>query len=403
MNVQPLIPQRVAQIVPHVPGRRIEDVQREHGLRSVVKLASNENPLGVPPMAQAALLDAVHSINRYPDVAHSMLRDTLASQLDVDPNGIVFGNGTTELIYLLVQTFVLPGTHVLTSAGTFIAYRLASQANDRLIREVPLGEDMGYDLDAMINAVDATTRLVFIANPNNPTGSLIDGPRLERFVAEIDAKNPTDPPIVVIDEAYIDYADPKSTPDAIALLARRPRTMILRTFSKAYGLAGIRCGYGVTSPPLASALEKIRPPFNVNLLAQVAANAALKDVAHLSRTVSTNRIVRRLLREGLEKRGLKVAPSEANFLLVDFGRDAQPIYEAFLEKGIITRPLGVYEMTTCLRISVGRYSDVRHLLSALDEVLRSSLHPDMAWSVPGGAASVGVRPPVSAVERRKIA
>ena len=398
---RPLAPAHIGAIRPHVPGRPIEEVQRELGLQGVIKLASNENPDGPSPRALAAIAGAAQQLHRYPDAGHFALRRALARHTGVPEAGIVPANGTTELITLLIQAFVLPGTHVLTSAGTFVAYKLSAQALGRELREVPLLADQSIDLDSLSHAATPDTRLVFLANPNNPTGRLLDEAGLDRFVSNLDAACPDDPPILVLDEAYVEYVAAERAPRSVELMLRRPRTIILRTFSKAYGLAGLRCGYGLTSPELVGVLDKVRSPFNVNTLAHAAATAALTDTAHLAHTVENNRRNRAELRAGLEARGLQVSPSEANFLLVDFGQDALPVFQGVLQRGVITRPVGVYGLPTCLRISVGRRSENRRLLAAVDAVLGVQAQGLGAPVMTLAADTVPVSPPCTAVARTR--
>ena len=232
--LRPIVAEHIARIKPFVPGRPISAVKRELGLSRVTKLASNENPMGPSPRARAALGAALDDLNRYPDAGHFDLRAALAEHTGVDAASISPGNGTTELISLLIKAFVLPGTEVLTSASTFVAYKLGANVADRKIVEVPLGPDNGYDLGAMARAVTPSTRLIFLANPNNPTGTLLSEQQLKDFVAAVDARCSDDPPVIVFDEAYIEYVDPSLVPDTLAIQRSRPRTVILRTFSKAF-------------------------------------------------------------------------------------------------------------------------------------------------------------------------
>ncbi len=369
MSKLPLVSDEVAAIIPPVPGKPIEEVTREYGVSEPIKLASNENPIGPSPAVAVAVNEALSSLNHYPDGGQYNLKRALSQKTGVRPENIVLGNGSNELISLLIQAFVLPNTHVLTSEGTFIAYQLGAQANSRAIVTTPLDEMGGYDLDAMAEKVTPLTRMVFIANPNNPTGSLLSGKQIQRFIEKIDQKFEDEGPILVLDEAYFEYVDPALSPNSLAILAARPRTVILRTFSKAYGLAGLRCGYGLMSDGLSHHINQVRTPFNVNTLAQVAAIAALSDQTSLRRTCKFNRHNREWLRNELLRRGCLIRPSHANFLLVDFGQDAQPIYQQLLERGVITRPMGVYGMPNSLRISVGLPSELNRLLSDLDQIL----------------------------------
>ncbi len=366
---KPLVSSEVAAIIPPVPGKPIEEVTREYGVSDPIKLASNENPLGPSPAVAMAVNEALATLNQYPDGGQYNLKRAVSAKTGVEPENIAFGNGSNELISLLIQAFVLPGTHVLTSEGTFIAYQLGAHAMSREIVATPLNGRGGYDLDAMAEKVTDSTRMIFIANPNNPTGTLLSAEELRDFIAKVDSRAADDPPVLVLDEAYYEYVDPELCPNALGILSSRPRTVILRTFSKAYGLAGLRCGYGLMSEGLAHHINQVRTPFNVNTLAQVAAIAALRDQTSLRRTYKLNRHNREWLRNELIKRGCLVRPSHANFLLVDFGQDAMPIYQQLLQRGVITRPMGVYGMHSSLRISVGLPSELNRLIADLDDIL----------------------------------
>ena len=362
----PLVSESVAAIIPPIPGKPIEEVTREYGIPNPVKLASNENPLGPSPAVAQAISDAMGTLHQYPDGSQYNLKRALSRKLGVPQSDIALGNGSNELISLLIQAFVVEGTHVLTSEGTFIAYQLGAQAMSREIVTTPLGEDGGYDLDAMAAKVNRNTRMVFIANPNNPTGTLVSEDALRRFIVAMDQNAQGGQPILVLDEAYHGYVDKALRPNSLGLLAARPRTVILRTFSKAYGLAGLRCGYALMSEGLSHHINQVRTPFNVNTIAQVGAIAALDDQTSLRRTYKFNRHHREWLRDELTVRGFSVTPSHANFLLVDFGQAAMPIYQRLLEQGVITRPMAVYGMPNSLRISIGLPSELQRLLAIID-------------------------------------
>ena len=379
---RPIVADHIARIKPFVPGRPISAVKRELGLSRVTKLASNENPLGPSPKARAALSASVQDLHRYPDAGNFELRAAIGRHTGVDPAAIAPGNGTTELISLLISAFVLPDTEILTSESTFVAYKLGASVSGRRIVEVPLAADRGYDLDAMARAVTPATRLIFIANPNNPTGSLLSTEELQSFVDAVDARCGEDRPLIVFDEAYIEYVDPEDAPDTLSILNARPRTIILRTFSKAHGLAGLRCGYALATPELVGHLDRVRSPFNVNALAQSACIAALEDEAHLLRTRRTNAALRQALISQLTDRGLSVTPSHANFVLVDVNRSAETVFQELLREGVITRPASVMGFPSSLRISVGNARECRLLLSALDTVLGLTRPSIPFWSAP---------------------
>jgi histidinol-phosphate aminotransferase len=364
-----IVPDHIASLTPYPPGKPIEEVERELGISGCVKLASNENPLGPSPRALEAISNALSKLHYYPDGGGFYLKSKLSERFEVTPEQIVLGNGSNELLELIIRTFMVPGTNLVSSASTFVIYRLASKAVGYTLREAALGSDRGYDMEALLDAVDENTRLVFIANPNNPTGTYIDRESLEDLVRRMDARCGEDPPILVMDEAYFEFAEAADYPDGLELLRQRPRTIVLRTFSKAYGLAGIRLGYGFTSPELADYINRVRAPFNVSNLALVAGEAALDDIDHLARVVAMNRTEKARVTRELQTRGFEVIPSQTNFVLVDFGRDGVALFKALMAQGVITRPMGVYGLPNCLRITVGTPPQNDTFLKALDHVV----------------------------------
>lgn len=273
---------------------------------------------------------------------------------------------------MLVRCFVRPGQTVASSAGSFIAYAIAARSHGHRMIEAPLGRDAGYDLDALVDAVDETTRVIFIANPNNPTGTLIGGAALSRFLARLDAKvggGPAGPPIVVLDEAYVDFVDRGDAPDGLAVWRARPRTVLLRTFSKAYGLAGLRVGYAICGAEVAGYLNRVRDPFNLNAVGQAAARAALADRGWLAEVVRQTIASRQALGAALEGLGLTVVPSQTNFVLVDVGQDAVAVNDRLMRRGVIARPVGGAGLDGHLRVTVGRPEDNRRFIEALTSVL----------------------------------
>lgn len=364
----PLVSPEVARLRAYEPGKPIDEVRRELGVEDPVKLASNENAWGPSPHVIDAIAEAARELHLYPDGGAFHLRRAVAAQLDIAPEQLIFGNGSNEVIELLVRTFVQPGQNVVTSAVSFVAYKLVTLAASRELREAPLGPDHGFDLEALLARVDANTRLIFIANPNNPTGTCLGRDAVARFVDAVDARCAADPPIIALDEAYYEYADHDDYPDGLALIARRPRTIVLRTFSKAYGIAGARCGYGVTSPELAGLMERVRQPFNLNSLAQAGALAALADPDHVTRAVAETRLERAKLHAALEARGYGVVPSHTNFLLVDFHQPAAELHHALMRRGVICRPMAPYGLATHLRVTVGLPRENARLLAALDDL-----------------------------------
>lgn len=349
---------------PYVPGKPIDETERELGITGVVKLASNENPLGPSPLALEAIRKALPRLHEYPDGSCHALRQALARFHGVGHERLIFGNGTNEIIEMLIRTCVRPGEHMLYIAGSFLMYKLSAQGAGCPLREVPLAPDMRYDLQAVADAADAQSKIVFLGNPDNPTGSAITRRELEGFLQRIPENL-----IVVLDEAYRQYVTADDYGDGVDYLDARERLVVLRTFSKAYGLAGVRVGYGMTTARLADYVNRGREPFNVNTVAQVAALAALADTDHVQRTCALNRQEMARVVPLLRTRGLRVWDSQGNFVLVDFGRDGQAMFRALLHRGVIVRPLPGYGLMTHARVSIGLPEENDKLLCALDEVL----------------------------------
>ncbi len=361
----PLVPPHVASLTPYVPGKPIEEVEREFGVTNVAKLASNENALGPSPLALAAAREAAAKMNLYPDGSAFHLRNALAAKLGVEPREVFVGNGSNELIELLVRTFVLDGEEVLTSAQSFIAYKLAAQAHGRTLVEAPLKARFHYDLDALRKLLSRRTKVVFLANPDNPTGTWFTEQELLPFLDAV----PKDT-LVVLDEAYVEFVDGPGFQDALALRRKYPNLVVLRTFSKIYGLAGLRLGYGLARPDVVEYVDRVRAPFNVNVVAQAAGVAALSDVEHVERTRALVREERPFLAEGLKQVGAVVVPSQGNFVLADFpGRPGKELFEALLREAVVVRPLGGYGFPTAQRITVGLRAENEKCLAALAKVL----------------------------------
>ncbi len=343
----------VRGLKPYQPGKPIAELEREYGVSNIVKLASNENPLGPSPRAVAAMREALDGVALYPDANGFDLKARLAARHGVEPSCITLGNGSNDVLVLLAETFLQPGLSAVFSQYAFAVYPIATQATGAESRVVPaLPADgpgaLGHDLEAMAASIDDSTRLVFVANPNNPTGTWIGAADLEAFVASVPAHA-----LVIVDEAYAEYMEDPAYPDATGWLARYPNLVVTRTFSKAFGLAGVRVGYAVSHPEVADLLNRVRQPFNVGTLGQVAALAALDDPEHLARSVRVNAEQRDRLAAECARRGLGVTPSGGNFLLVDLGRPAAPVFEALLREAVIVRPVANYGLPDHLRMSVG--------------------------------------------------
>jgi len=346
------------------PGRPIEEVARELGLPadSIIKVASNENPFGPSPLALAALQKAIPGVNLYPDGNAFYLKQKLAAKLGVDTSNLVLGNGSNEIIEFVSHALLAPGADIVVSQYCFAIYPIVAKMAGANVITVP-AKNHGHDLPAMLLAITPKTRIIFVANPNNPTGTLASREELIQFVNEV-----PDEVLLVLDEAYIEFlAEPVNLIPLIRLGARK-NLILMRTFSKIYGLAGLRIGYGIAAPELISALEKVRQPFNANLLAQVAALAALDDDDHVCRTRQNNFTGLGFFAKAFRQLNLEYVPSFANFVLVRVG-DGQKIFYAMQKLGVITRPMGGYQLPEWIRISVGTQRENERCLAALKSAL----------------------------------
>ena len=355
----------VQKLSPYVPGKPVEELAREFGLRpqDIVKLASNENPLGPSPRAIEAIKAALPEMTRYPDGNGFALKSALSERLGVSPAMITLGNGSNDILELITRAFVGPQHEVVFSQHAFAVYPIVTQAVGARAVVVP-ARDWGHDLEAMAAAITPATRLVFIANPNNPTGTWIDAAALEAFLARVPEQV-----IVVLDEAYTEYVENGEVPNGMDYLARYPNLLVSRTFSKAYGLAALRVGYAVCQPAIADAMNRVRQPFNVNSLALAAAVATLADADYLAASCKVNREGMAQLEAGFAALGLSWIPSRGNFIAVDLGREASGIYQALLRQGVIVRPVGNYEMPNHLRVSIGLAQENQRFLDVLGQVL----------------------------------
>ena len=362
-NIYTLAVAGVQRLVPYKAGKPIEELERELGLTRIIKLASNENPLGPGKKALAAIQAALPELALYPDGSGFMLKQALAEKYAVDVSQITLGNGSNEILELVARAFLTPELEVVFSQHAFAVYPIVTQAVGATAVVVP-AVDYGHDLEGMLLAVTEKTRLVFIANPNNPTGTLLRLASLERFIGAL-----PDTCVCVLDEAYFEFVSSSEPINSIAWLKTHPNLLITRTFSKAYGLAGLRMGYGLSSPQLADILNRVRQPFNNNALALAAAVAALGDDEHLQQTITVNAQGMQQLTFGFKTLGLEWVPSAGNFVLVDLKQPGLPVYEALLHKGVIVRPVGVYELPNHLRISIGTKAENQRFLEALTDIL----------------------------------
>ena len=361
----------VQKLQPYVPGKPISELEREYGITSSIKLASNENPLGPGPRALAAIANAAQ-LGLYPDGNGFELKQALARKHGVDIEAITLGNGSNDVLVMVAETFLDERSEAVYSQHGFAVYPIAVQATGATARIAPvLGEGsampLGHDLEAMARLVNAKTKVVFIANPNNPTGTWLSAAPLQGFIAQV-------PPttLVVVDEAYFEYVELDADyPDASRWLAEFPNLIVTRTFSKAYGLAGLRVGYALSSPAIAALLNRVRQPFNVNSVALAAACAALEDHEHLARSVQLNRASMQQLQEGFRQLGVRSHASRGNFVLIDCGRPSAPVYQAMLRQGVIVRPVGNYQLPNHLRITTGTVEQNQRMLQALQVALKS--------------------------------
>lgn len=362
----------VKSLHPYQPGKPIEELQREYGVSNVIKLASNENPLGPSPKVSEVLSGEYMELSRYPDGNGFNLKQILSEKHGVGMDRITLGNGSSDPLEFVVRVFTQPGDEVLFSEHAFAMYPIVTQAASATAVVAP-AKDWGHDLDAMSARISDRTRVIFIANPNNPTGTWLDGDELEAFIASV-----PESVIVVVDEAYFEYAiDPslrsqqgeKDYPDASAWLDKYPNLVVTRTFSKAYGLAGLRVGYSLSHPDVANLMNRIRPPFNVNSLALAAACAGLKDTGHVSKAVSLNAQEMARVTETFHRMGLDYIPSVGNFVSVNVGTNGAAVYDALLREGVIVRPVANYGMPDFLRVTLGLPEENTQFLNALARVL----------------------------------
>jgi histidinol-phosphate aminotransferase len=357
-----LIPEYIRGLPVYVAGRPIEEVESELKVHAI-KLASNENPMGPSPKAMEAVKAALAEAHRYPDGGTHRLRDKLSKIHGVRVDELFVGLGSSEIIDLASRVLLGPKNSGVTSQGSYAPFSVAIRASGAALVQVPLRE-FAFDLAAIADAVASATRVVYLANPNNPTGTAFGGGELEEFLGRV----PEDV-LVVLDEAYVHYAERKNMPLSVEIFRKRKNLLILRTFSKVYGLAGLRVGYAIGQTSLVAAMNKLRTPFNVSGLGQVAALAALDDDEHVQRCITTNRTERNRLTEELTKLGLRPVRSETNFLFMETGPETTAIYDDLLREGVIVRPLGWMGFPEAIRVSVGTAEENRKLLTAMGRVL----------------------------------
>jgi len=357
LNVHP----DIASLSPYVPGKPIEELQREMGLARIIKLASNENPLGPSPKALAVINQDSAMLHRYPDGGAFRLRQALADRWKVGADHVILGNGSDEILGLLARTFLSPGDEAVMADHTFVIYKMEVAAAHGKAVTVPL-KNWRHDLAAMADAVTPRTRLLFLCNPNNPTGTMVGADDVARLMARVPEQV-----IVVFDEAYFEYVRSADFPDTMAYVKQGRNVIVLRTFSKIYGLAGLRIGYGVTTPEITNFLNRVRPPFNANSIAQRAALAALGDDEHVANSRSVNEAGMQQLAAGLRLLGFSPIPSEANFIYFDVGRDGRQVFERLLREGVIVRHID----GSMVRVTIGQPEENQVFLTALARVIQA--------------------------------
>jgi histidinol-phosphate aminotransferase len=363
-RIHEIVPASIRGIAPYRPGKPIEEVERELKMEAI-KLASNENPLGPSPLAIEAAHKALADSNRYPDGSGFYLREELARRHQIPAENIILGGGSTELIDLAARTLLRPENAGVTSHGSFPLYYIAIHSVGARLIEVPL-RDYTFDLDAIARAITPETRIVYLANPNNPTGTMFRAPELEAFTARLPENV-----LVVLDEAYFDYVEDPEYSRSLDLVRAGKSIFVLRTFSKVYGLAGLRIGYGFGPAGLLAEINKIRMPFNTSGVAQAAALAALDDHQHVRQSVESNRAGQVQLEGGLRKLGIRFVPTVANFLLIEFGYDTEPLCQELLHAGVIVRPMRWMGFPQAIRVSVGKHDENERFLRTLEDILSS--------------------------------
>ena len=366
MNYAELAPSYVRAIAPYQPGKPIAELERELGISGIVKLASNENPLGTSPKAVAAMQEAIKTIALYPDGNGYELKDALAKRYGIQHANLVLGNGSNDLLELASRAFLAPGDVAIYSAHAFAVYALATQAVGAQGITVP-AKEFGHDLDGMLKAaVEHKAKMVFIANPNNPTGTYLSADALLGFMQAL-----PDHVLVILDEAYNEYLPPAQRYDSVSWLKKHPNLVISRTFSKAYGLAGLRVGYAMANEQIIDMMNRVRQPFNVNSIAQAAALAALQDTDFVTRTYNLNQQGMQQITAGLSKLGLSYIPSYGNFISFRIG-GATAMYRRLLELGVIVRPVANYDMADYLRVSIGLEIENDKFLAALQQAIKEA-------------------------------
>jgi len=358
--------ENILQIKPYVPGKPIEYVQREFGLTDVIKLASNENPLGPSPKAIKAMQEAAVKMNLYPDGYCTDLRAMVAKELNVPENYLIFGNGSDEVIRLIGQTFIRPGDEVVVADPSFVEYDFVCYLLGGNLIKIPV-QNFTHNLRQMAQAITDKTKIVFICNPNNPTGTMVTSSEVKEFLSKV-----PDHVLVVFDEAYYEYVDDETYPDSLGYIKKgRNNIIALRTFSKIHGLAGLRLGYGIAVPELIQLIQRTKEPFNANLMAQVAAMASLQDKEHLLRSRDTNKKGKEYLYKSFTEMGLEYIPTQGNFMMVNISRHSQEVFVEMQKRGVIVRTGDIFGLDNFIRVTIGTQEQNERFINVLKEILRT--------------------------------
>ena len=355
---------QVSDLIPYVPGKPVEELERELGITGSIKIASNENPIGPSKLAISALQKSIGELNRYPDGDCFYLKKILAEKLGVKESNLIIGNGSNEVIEIIARTYLSDKDEAVYGEHAFIVYPIVTQAigAGHVVSPMP---ELVHDLEDFASRITDKTRIIFLANPNNPTGTIFRKSEFEKFLDRV-----PDNVIVIVDEAYFEYVEDKEYPDSLEYLNLGKNIVTVRTFSKIYGLAGLRVGYGIGNEEIISYVNRVREPFNVNSLAQAAAEAALDDTEHIERTKSINNTGMEYLAAEFERLGIPYIPSYTNFILMDLETDPMPVYNSLLKEGVIVRPVGGYGLKSHLRVSVGLEEENKRFVTALEKVLK---------------------------------
>ena len=353
----------ITELSPYQPGKPVEELERELGIVDIIKLASNENPLGPSRVVIESITGQLAELARYPDGSAYQLKDKLQAKLGIDPAMVTVGNGSNDVLELVARVFLGPGLESIVSEHSFVVYPLVTKSLGAELIVIP-AIDFGQDLNATRASIGDRTRVIFIANPNNPTGTWVDKQSLLSFLDAVPEEV-----LVVLDEAYAEYVAEPDYPNGLELVDDYPNLIVTRTFSKAYGLAGLRMGYSVSHPDIADLMNRVRQPFNVNAMSLAAALVALDDEAYLKESVRVNNEGMKMLTDACEQLGLGYIPSVGNFLTIDFGCDAMPIYDGLLQEGVIVRPIGVYGLPNHLRVTVGLPLENKRFIDSLKKLL----------------------------------